>query len=1163
MAVSDIQSSFGAGELSPALYGRVDLAKYEVGAALMRNFLVDYRGGARYRPGTKFIAACKNSDTPPRLLPFIVSTDASYVLELGDSYIRIYSLGVLVQEVVTPYVQADLSLVKYAQSADVMTLVHPSYPPATLTRTSPTTFVYAAIVIASSIDPPVITSVVGTEFDQFNYGYIVTAVRFDGKEESTPSNPGIGRSQILDETKNYVENIQWTAPAQAVEKYNIYKWGPLKWNNPAPSAWGYIGSSQTEWFTDNNIAPDFTKQAPSYQNPWLGGQLESVSVTAGGSGYNADGSPGHASYIPLTITGDGTGAAGFAVMRSEGDGVGSGDGYVAGAFLTSPGSGYTTASATAVGAGGSGATFSFQISDITPLYPGCVAYYQQRQVFAASTLKPETLVMSRVGSYTNFDTTPISQANDAISLTISSLEVNTIKSMVPVSYGLITFTTGGTFLLNGGSPYAAVTPSSISVQAQASEGANDIIPLRINFDILYIQSKGNRVRDIAFAWQRQSYTGSDISSLAAHLFDDYLTIEWAWSQEPYKTVNLVRDDGVLLMCTYVPDQEIYAWTRHDTQGLFKSVCSIPEGDINAVYVVVQRHVPTDDSCGGGWVNYIERFMPTDCCIYDAWFLDSAVALEPTPGAVDVYITNNDDGTMEVCAPGGGGEVVTFLSTPAMVGDNVVQGFFNYTLPESYVSGDPITVTVNGKAVNYNGARPTQYAFGVWAVTIGGKTLNDLSIFAPSQYYMVGQDVLIYVDQQIDPTTIAQSAWVTKLPARWQNLQTQTYTTSATTYTFTIPGTNLNNGFWASTGTGGGQTNTAGGGTLEWAGPPYTSDSGFLRDTVGAYFAPGGDAQSLLAGSALGYGAIAAGSRSLAAGDTVSIELFTYVSGGVDVGHPSRAQIYEVTVTAGGVTSTIPLDSFYYGMYEFDIRPVDFVAVGQYPVAYYYLATEGTPGPFADVSIGDVFQVGCSKMVVTALADSYHLVGTPLSSFADYVLPGDPETYVPILAGTWSVSTPQTYLTGLNHLEGKTVMALADGLVVSDLVVTSGSVTLPQAASNIIVGLQYVGEVQTLYLNVEGLQRGSMQGKRKLQPAVTLRLDCTAGLDVGIDFEHLSPVVYDMAPYSAPGALFTGDQRHPVFTDWNTEGQICVRQNVPLPATILGIIAEVVPGDTTE
>ena len=68
-----IQASFNAGEWSPKLYARVDLAKYRSGAALLQNFFVDYRGGASTRPGTRFITQCYNSSAAVRLITFQAS----------------------------------------------------------------------------------------------------------------------------------------------------------------------------------------------------------------------------------------------------------------------------------------------------------------------------------------------------------------------------------------------------------------------------------------------------------------------------------------------------------------------------------------------------------------------------------------------------------------------------------------------------------------------------------------------------------------------------------------------------------------------------------------------------------------------------------------------------------------------------------------------------------------------------------------------------------------------------------------------------------------------------------------------------------------------------------------------------------------------------------
>src|SRR5437868_3924904 len=94
-----IQTSFNAGEWAPALNARVDLAKYHSGAALLRNFFVDYRGGATTCPGTQYILQAKGSQI--RLIPFQAAFNVSYVLEFGAGYIRFYNNGSPVLETTT------------------------------------------------------------------------------------------------------------------------------------------------------------------------------------------------------------------------------------------------------------------------------------------------------------------------------------------------------------------------------------------------------------------------------------------------------------------------------------------------------------------------------------------------------------------------------------------------------------------------------------------------------------------------------------------------------------------------------------------------------------------------------------------------------------------------------------------------------------------------------------------------------------------------------------------------------------------------------------------------------------------------------------------------------------------------------------------------------
>src|SRR5574342_1324918 len=86
--VSPIQTAFTSGDLSPRLYGRVDLAKYASGAETLENWLIQPQGGITRRPGSLYVTTTKDSTMPPRLIPFVFSPTTAYMLEVGHQYIR-------------------------------------------------------------------------------------------------------------------------------------------------------------------------------------------------------------------------------------------------------------------------------------------------------------------------------------------------------------------------------------------------------------------------------------------------------------------------------------------------------------------------------------------------------------------------------------------------------------------------------------------------------------------------------------------------------------------------------------------------------------------------------------------------------------------------------------------------------------------------------------------------------------------------------------------------------------------------------------------------------------------------------------------------------------------------------------------------------------------
>jgi len=152
--------SFAGGELSPEMFGRIDDVKFQTGAAKMRNFIATPQGPAENRPGTMFVRDVKYSNKKTRLISFTYSTTQTMVIEIGAGYFRFHTNGGTVlsagvpYEVANPYLEADLFDIHYVQSSDVLTLVHPNYPPAELRRLGATNWTYTVISFTPTVAKP-------------------------------------------------------------------------------------------------------------------------------------------------------------------------------------------------------------------------------------------------------------------------------------------------------------------------------------------------------------------------------------------------------------------------------------------------------------------------------------------------------------------------------------------------------------------------------------------------------------------------------------------------------------------------------------------------------------------------------------------------------------------------------------------------------------------------------------------------------------------------------------------------------------------------------------------------------------------------------------------------------------------------------------------------
>lgn len=144
---TNLQTNFTAGEISPLLYGRVDVARYQNGVKRMRNALPQIYGGAVRRPGTIFVREVKDSTKATRLIPFVWSASIAYVLEAGDLYLRFFRDNAVLgapYEVVTPYSSSAIFAVDYTHGEDTMFLFNEAVEPYRLVRIADTNWTLGA-----------------------------------------------------------------------------------------------------------------------------------------------------------------------------------------------------------------------------------------------------------------------------------------------------------------------------------------------------------------------------------------------------------------------------------------------------------------------------------------------------------------------------------------------------------------------------------------------------------------------------------------------------------------------------------------------------------------------------------------------------------------------------------------------------------------------------------------------------------------------------------------------------------------------------------------------------------------------------------------------------------------------------------------------------------
>jgi hypothetical protein len=159
------------------------------------------------------------------------------------------------------------------------------------------------------------------------------------------------------------------------------------------------------------------------------------------------------------------------------------------------------------------------------------------------------------------------------------------------------------------------------------------------------------------------------------------------------------------------------------------------------------------------------------------------------------------------------------------------------------------------------------------------------------------------------------------------------------------------------------------------------------------------------------------------------------------------------------------------------------------------------------------------------------------------------------------STAAVAISGLDHLEGETVDVLADGAVQPAKIVSGGAVDLSIAASKAHIGFGYESDGQLLRPEA-GSQDGTALGKTRRIHRVAFLLHRSLGLKIGLDFDNLTELTFRTAAdeMNTPPALSSGIKAETIEADYNTENQLCWRQDQPLPSDVLAVAWQMVTQD---
>ncbi|MDR1196371.1 MAG: hypothetical protein LBL00_07845 [Endomicrobium sp.] len=218
-------------------------------------------------------------------------------------------------------------------------------------------------------------------------------------------------------------------------------------------------------------------------------------------------------------------------------------------------------------------------------YPKLGDFAQDRLLVGNTPTQRNGTWLSKTGLYNDFGTSHTLSADDSLGLTIHNRKINEIYNLI-ASTAVLALTASTEFSLGGNnSVISPLNPPAIVPQNQ--NGSMDIPAVIADKRIIFVKKDGH-LQDIAYDFLQEGFDGNDLSIFASHIFSGRTVKDIAWQKYPNDMLWVLFADGQISVLTYIPNQQILAWTNFKTAGFVESICVLPNGHEDCVFAVTQR-----------------------------------------------------------------------------------------------------------------------------------------------------------------------------------------------------------------------------------------------------------------------------------------------------------------------------------------------------------------------------------------------------------------------------------------------------------------------------------------------------------------------------------------------------------------------------------------------